>query len=88
MIYIIYDESYELDDYTYNGDRIVYLGTNKEDAIAHFEKYYGDTPNIDSEKYCYEYSLCEYPDGWNIYESNRNKSAYCIYHVINIKEEE
>lgn len=63
MVYIIFDNSFECDGYDSPSGIIVYISTNKDDAINHFDKYYANPPN--SDKWCYQYKLIEYPDRFN-----------------------
>lgn len=87
MIYIIFDSSYEWDDYMDNGEKIVYCGTNKEEAERIFHKYHDDTPNMSDDKWCYHYTLWEFPDGYNYY-TDLNEGPKKLLDVCNFDKDE
>lgn len=82
MIYIILDNSHEWDGSLYS--HIVYVGTNKDNALQVFHKYFDVTPNQPNEKWCYEYELWEYPDNYNYYSTLDNGKL--IIHIDNVDE--
>jgi len=77
MIYIIIDDSYELDDCWHGGSTIDYVSSSKEKAQDFFEKkryHYmnleGNEIDVDEpthfvvflDNWCYDYELNEYPE--------------------------
>lgn len=85
MIYIIFDNSSEWDDYYSDSSSIKYVSTNKSEAINYFDKYFKCYDNYPNEKYHYTAVLVEIEDGFNYYDNLKrsfDKQQEMIWNTI------
>mgnify|MGYP003295958513 CR=1 FL=1 len=83
MIYIIFDQSYECDGYDYSSNIIKYISTDKEEAIAFFDKYFSNP--LQNDKWHYEYELIEFEDGCNFFQQGKQTT---LRHTCNDEPED
>lgn len=76
MVYIIFNESYEWDDFCMDYPIIEYISSNKDCAFEYWYGHYGDVETRDNSKWHYKYCLCEYPDGWNRFQTKTIDGGY------------
>ena len=85
MIYIIWDESHEWEDY-YNETTIKYIGTDKERAINLFEKHFRSWEENPDDKWHYIVRLVEYEDDVDYYTDCKPVTYKTLAVVDNHKE--
>lgn len=77
--YIIWNTSAEWDDFYGESEPFIeYISSNKEDAIAYFDKTFGNTDKLPADKWKYEYILEEWEDGY--------KRLECFFDENKVKE--